>query len=107
VCALPWLGRAYDAVNNPDSATMVYERYLATGDPDRAQSDAVWRAFILERLGSLHAQRGDTTLAVTRLSEFIELWRDADVALQPRVDRARRRLATLERHGRSVISGLR
>jgi hypothetical protein len=56
-------------------------------------SDGVWRARILQRLGELHAQRGDTVLAVKRLTEFVELWKDADPALQPEVAKARRRLA--------------
>lgn len=36
ICALPWLGRAYEAAGRNDSAVAVYERYLATGDPDAA-----------------------------------------------------------------------
>jgi tetratricopeptide (TPR) repeat protein len=95
VCALPWLGRAYEAAHQPDSAAIVYERYLTTGDPFRLLSDAAWRAVILRRLGALHAQRGDTLLAVRRLSEFVELWKDADRELQPEVEKARRRLAEL------------
>jgi tetratricopeptide (TPR) repeat protein len=93
VCALPWLGRAYEAAQQFDSAAAVYERYLTTGDPLRVLSDGVWRARILQRLGELHAQRGDTVLAVKRLTEFVELWKDADPALQPEVAKARRRLA--------------
>jgi tetratricopeptide (TPR) repeat protein len=92
VCTLPWLGRAYEAADQVDSAAAVYERYLTTGDPLRVHSDAAWRARILQRLGELHAQRGDTALAVKRLKEFVELWKDADPALQQEVDNARRRL---------------
>ncbi len=100
ICALPWLGRAYEAGNQPDSATVVYERYLSTGDPFRVMSDAAWRAVILRRLGELHAKRGDTVQAVKRLSEFVELWQDADSELQPQVETARRRLVEL----RSVLA---
>jgi DNA-binding SARP family transcriptional activator len=98
VCALPWLGRAYEAAGLPDSATMVYERYLTTGDPFRVLSDAAWRAVILRRLGELHAQRGDTALAVKRLSEFVDLWKDADRELQPEVEKARQRITELNRN---------
>ena len=95
VCVMPWLGRAYEAANQPDSATVVYERYLSTGDPYRVMSDAAWRAVILRRLGVLHAQRGDTAQAVKRLSEFVDLWKDADPPLQPEVEKARQRITEL------------
>jgi hypothetical protein len=95
VCALPWLGRAYEAAGFADSATTVYERYLTTGDPFRLLVDAAWRAVVLRRLGDLHAQRGDTARAVERLSQFVELWKDADRELQPEVEKARRRLDML------------
>jgi tetratricopeptide (TPR) repeat protein len=45
-----------------------------------------------ERLGSLYLEVGDTVSAARHLSEFIELWRDADPELQPRVEAARRLL---------------
>jgi serine/threonine-protein kinase len=48
-----------------------------------------------ERLGSLHLQVGDTVSAARHLAEFIELWKDADPELQPRVEAARRRLGQL------------
>jgi tetratricopeptide (TPR) repeat protein len=95
VCALPWLGRAYEAVGRPDSAAIMYERYLSTGDPFRLFADAAWRAVVLRRLGVLHAQSGDTTRAVRRLSEFIDLWKSADAELQPEVEKARRRVIEL------------
>ncbi len=95
VCALPWLGRAYELAHQPDSVVAVYERYLTTGDPFRLSSDALWRARILQRLGQLHAQRGDTAMAIKRLAEFIELWKDADPSLQREVERAARQLAAL------------
>ena len=94
-CALPWLGRAYEAVGRADSAAITYERYLSTGDPRRVLADAAWRPTILRRLGTLHAQLGDTTLAVKRLLEFIDLWKSADAELQPEVEKARRRVTEL------------
>jgi hypothetical protein len=96
VCALPWLGRAFEDAGQPDSAANTYERYLATGDPFRLLSDAAWRAFILKRLGDLHVQRGDTVLAVKRLSEFVDLWTHADEDLQPQVAQARHRVGELQ-----------
>jgi tetratricopeptide (TPR) repeat protein len=48
-----------------------------------------------ERLGSLYLEVGDTVAAARHLAEFIELWKDADPELQPRVESARRLLAQL------------
>jgi tetratricopeptide (TPR) repeat protein len=42
-----------------------------------------------ERLGSLYLEVGDTVSASRHLGEFIELWKDADPELQPRVEAAR------------------
>jgi tetratricopeptide (TPR) repeat protein len=50
-----------------------------------------------ERLGGLYLSLGDTAAAVEQLRAFTEMWRDADPALRPRVERARTRLAALER----------
>jgi len=88
VCALPWLGRAYEAAAENDSAIVAYERYLSIGDPDRIGPDGMWRAITLRRLGEIYAQRGDTTRALLRLGEFVTLWKDADPELQPQVKAA-------------------
>jgi hypothetical protein len=52
-----------------------------------------------ERLGSLYLEAGDTVAAARHLSEFIELWQDADPELQPRVEAARGLLAELAAEG--------
>jgi eukaryotic-like serine/threonine-protein kinase len=95
ICTLPHLGRAYEAAGQPDSAIAVYERYLRTPFAFRLFYDAEWRAPVLERLGQLHETRGDRARAAEHYRSFIELWRDADPELQPRVREARRRLAAL------------
>jgi tetratricopeptide (TPR) repeat protein len=97
VCALPWLGRAFEEAGHADSAAITYERYLSTGDPFRLLADAAWRAFVLRRLGELHVQRGDTVQAIMRLLEFAELWQNADDDLQPEVAKAKRRVTELRR----------
>jgi eukaryotic-like serine/threonine-protein kinase len=62
---------------------------------NRLWYDAEWRVFVLERLGQLHEARGDRARAAEHYRVFIELWRDADPELQPRVREARRRLVAL------------
>lgn len=48
-----------------------------------------------ERLGDIYLTLGDTTAALRHLSAFVELWKDADPDLQPRVQTARRTIARL------------
>ena len=48
-----------------------------------------------ERLGQLYEAKGNTAKAVEHYRAFIELWKNADPELQPRVAGARRRLAML------------
>jgi eukaryotic-like serine/threonine-protein kinase len=50
----------------------------------------------LEEVGRLSEELGDRNTASDAYRRFIDLWADADPELQPRVTRARERLATLE-----------
>jgi tetratricopeptide (TPR) repeat protein len=93
LCALPGLARAYDLAENADSALAVYERYVTT--------PSFWRLLdldrfalgpMLERLAELYNERGDPDNAATYYARFVELWREADPELQPRVQAAQTRL---------------
>ena len=91
------LARAYDAAGKPDSAAMMFERYLSTPlwsktDPDM---DPIRLPAIRERLGQLYDGMGNTAKAIENYRAFIELWKNADPELQPRVADAKRRLARL------------
>lgn len=50
---------------------------------------------IHERLGQLYEAKGNAEKAAEHYRKFIDLWKNADAALQPRVAEARRRLAKL------------
>jgi eukaryotic-like serine/threonine-protein kinase len=91
------LARAYDAAGVPDSAAMMFERYLSTPtwfklDPDM---DPMRLPAIHERLGQLYEGMGNTAKAIENYHAFIERWKNADPELQPRVADAKRRLARL------------
>jgi tetratricopeptide (TPR) repeat protein len=103
---LPLLGRAYEAGDKADSAIVVYEEYLrstkvrfasaATSMMASAHNpDAAWRADTYVRLGALYEERGNREQAVDNYNRFIDLWKDADPELQPRVDAVKQRLARL------------
>jgi tetratricopeptide (TPR) repeat protein len=99
------LARAFDGATMPDSAIAMYERYLATPfwvkyalplDPVRVPA-------IHERLGQLYEAQGNAGKSAEHYQKFIELWKNADPELQPRVTAARERLKKLtpvERPGR-------
>ncbi len=96
VCALAPLAYAYDLAGQPDSAIAAFERYLSTPTATRYDTaDDVFLAGTYKRLGELYDARGDVEKARTYYAKFIDLWKNADPELQPKVRDARRRLAVL------------
>jgi tetratricopeptide (TPR) repeat protein len=87
-CALPLLASIYDRAGAEDSALAVYERYVTTPNFERV-SDGPDLALAYERLGQLYERRGDRARAAAHYAAFVELWKNADPALQPRVRAAR------------------
>jgi len=94
-CALYPLGQAYDLLGDADSALAVLSRGLDLPDPSRYNTDPLWRATTLIRVGELHEAMGENELAVQRYSDLAELWRDADPELQLIVQDMRARIARL------------
>ncbi|MBW8839950.1 MAG: tetratricopeptide repeat protein, partial [Gemmatimonadetes bacterium] len=91
------LARAYDAAGKSDSAAALFERYLSTpywrkSEPDM---DPIRLPAIRERLAQLYEALGQPEKAAEQYRAFIELWKNADPELQPRVAEARQRLAKL------------
>jgi tetratricopeptide (TPR) repeat protein len=97
VCEIPLLARAHELSGQADSATVAYEWYLDTKRMDRMDPDVLFIPFVHERLGALYEARGQRGNALRHYEAFVALWKDADPALQPRVSRARARLAALTR----------
>jgi tetratricopeptide (TPR) repeat protein len=95
ICALGVLAFAYDQAGERDSALAVYERYVTTPWLSQRAGDSWWLATAYGRLGDLYEQRGDTTSAIRYYAMLVDLWRDADSELQPRVDAARRAMEAL------------
>jgi tetratricopeptide (TPR) repeat protein len=95
------LGRAYDLLNQRDSAIAELEAAVSDHDNDRLDVDPFVLAGSHKRLGELYDDKGDRERAVSHLSRFIELWKNADPELQPSVADAKRRLARLQAGGKS------
>ncbi|NIP58167.1 MAG: hypothetical protein GWM92_05310, partial [Gemmatimonadetes bacterium] len=54
---------------------------------------------LLERLGTLYEERGDTAEALDAWRRLAERWRDADPRFRPRVEAALQRWEALEGGG--------
>jgi tetratricopeptide (TPR) repeat protein len=94
-CALPRIARAFDRAGKADSAVAYYAAYLVS--PSRVPgNDAMNLAGSHERLGQLYDAKGNAEKAGEHYRKFVELWKNADPELQPRVKAARERLAKLE-----------
>jgi tetratricopeptide (TPR) repeat protein len=101
----PELGRAYELLGQRDSAIAVYERFLqnrssvtvpfAAGLSQYTGVDRLWQAPALERLAMLYESKSDRQRAARAYRAFVELWKDGDPEVQPRVAHARGRLAAL------------
>jgi eukaryotic-like serine/threonine-protein kinase len=96
VCALPRLAQAYDLAGQSDSAVAVYERYLSTPQLTSMGIDQWYLASTQKRLGELYEAKGDRQNALSHYLKFVELWKDADPELQPRVAEVRARVARLK-----------
>ncbi len=79
-----------------DSALAIYEAITAKPAHGALLWAKRWNlAPAYERLGAMYEQRGQREQALEALSNFVELWKDADPVLQPRVRDAKERMARL------------
>ncbi len=101
VCGLFDLARLAGNAGQVDSALALYERAFATPSYNRYLLDAVQLAPALKRAGELYEAKGDRAKAAKVYRRFVELWKDADPALQPGVREVRERLARLATEGAS------
>jgi tetratricopeptide (TPR) repeat protein/tRNA A-37 threonylcarbamoyl transferase component Bud32/TolB-like protein len=93
------LGRAFDAANEADSAIVMFEKYV--GAPSFVRpfgfDDPIALAGISKRLGELYEAKGERAKAAEYYQKFVDLWKNADPELQPKVTEIRRRLARLQK----------
>ena len=95
-CALPLIAIAYDYAQQPDSTIAVFTRYVeSTSISGRLGGDGFFLAGSYKRLGELWQAKGDRAKAARYYTKFLELWKDADPDLQPKVTDVRKRLAHL------------
>jgi tetratricopeptide (TPR) repeat protein/tRNA A-37 threonylcarbamoyl transferase component Bud32 len=85
---------AFDLAGQPDSAIAYYEQFVRTQDPFPL-FNTHFLAGTHKRLGELYDARADTGRAEAHYQFFLELWKDADAELQPKVREVRARIAQL------------
>jgi tRNA A-37 threonylcarbamoyl transferase component Bud32/tetratricopeptide (TPR) repeat protein len=95
-CIYDNIGRAYDLANKPDSAIYYWEKRIADPGTRSAGRDGFILAGIEKRLGELYEAKGDVPKAISYYSQFIELWKNADPELQPKVAEVKKRLTALQ-----------
>jgi len=97
-CTYAALGRAFDLAGMAASARYWFERYSETPPwrPTEPRRDPQYLAGTYKRLGELYEARGDRQKAVSYYTKFVELWKNADPELQPKVAEVRRSLARLD-----------
>lgn len=96
-CMQPRIARAFESLQRPDSAIVAYEAYLRSTNPEQLRTDARELARTYKRLGELYEAKGDTKRAIQRYGDFVELWKNADAELQPKVTQVRERITALLR----------
>jgi tetratricopeptide (TPR) repeat protein/tRNA A-37 threonylcarbamoyl transferase component Bud32 len=93
-CWLHEIAQAFDEMGQADSALATYEALVTTPEAGPAGRDNTFpRAY--RRLGELYEAKGDTKRAMEYYGKFVDLWKDADPELQPRVADVRKRIAEL------------
>jgi tetratricopeptide (TPR) repeat protein len=96
VCGLYELAVVYDSMHQADSAIAYYDRAVTVpAITGRLLGDGPTLAPSLKRLGELYEAKGDRKKAAEYYGRFVDLWKDADLELQPGVKEVRGRLARL------------
>ena len=92
--ALAALAHAHDLAGHSDSAIVYFEKFTAYKDPNMGE-DAQFLAGSFKRLGELYDARGDKEKAIANFEKFVDLWKNAEPELQPKVAEVREKLSRL------------
>jgi tetratricopeptide (TPR) repeat protein len=89
------LALSFDRAGQADSAIAHYEHFVTTPSMDKLDQDALRLAWTLRRLGELYEAKHDGASAIAYYQKFLDLWKNADLELQPQVARVRAKLQQL------------
>ncbi|HEY2895634.1 MAG TPA: protein kinase [Gemmatimonadaceae bacterium] len=96
-CTPLMIGLAFDRGGRSDSARAYLTKYVEMNGNGRFYLDRFYLAPSLYRLGELYESAGDTKHATEYYGRFVDLWKNADPELQPRVEEARKRMERMNR----------
>ena len=92
----------FDRLQEKDSALAHYQEFADSYEPGWFYGlYRIDRPHVYHRLGELYEWKGDKTRAIEYYAKFVDLWKDADPDLQPRVAEAKKRIAELTREPRN------
>jgi tetratricopeptide (TPR) repeat protein len=91
-----WRGLIHAGAGHTDDAISSFEQYLTAPEQGRlVNDDAEHLAFTLQKIGTLYETKGNVAKAVEAYARLVDLWKNADADLQPRVSELRRRIDRL------------
>jgi len=91
------IGMAFEHAGMADSAIVAYEHYMNTPYAWHFLEDAFRLPWVLEHVAALYEATERRDKARAAYVRLVDLWRDADPELQPRVTQARQRIAALSK----------
>jgi tetratricopeptide (TPR) repeat protein len=98
ICMDPDMAQAFELANLPDSALAAYEHSANTPYWNRPFVDGEL-PMTLRRIGELYEARGNRAEALKYYHRFVDLWKNADPPLQPKVAEVKRRMTALRTDG--------
>ena len=97
ICLAARTSRAFDLAGMADSAIAAFEHYVTAPEISRVEfgQDPSFLAGSFKRLGELYEAKGNRAKAASYYRRFLDLWKNADPELRPKVTEVRQRLARL------------
>ena len=93
-CRAVDIGETFARMGQPDSAIAAYESVATTLAWINEGRD-IDLPITYQRLGELYETKGDKAKALEYYGKVVDLWKDADPELQPRVAELRKRIGQL------------
>ena len=94
IYALAAFAQAHDLAGHADSAIVYFEKFAAFKDSNMNE-DSQFLAGSYKRLGELYEAKGDRDKAIANYEKFVDLWKNAEPELQPKVAEVREKLTRL------------
>ena len=88
------IAHAHDLAGHADSAIAYFEKFTKMKDATSGE-ESQFLAGTYKRLGELYDEKGDKAKAISNFEKFVDLWKDAEPEMQPKVAEVRAKLQRL------------